>query len=93
SIPLSSCADSSSHLLHSGLYLCDEQTDLPPLSVLQSVLEKLQSRKLSSLDRRQSHLPTCEVGASCLVKKGPRFGRLCDCPRPSTCNFFFLRCL
>uniref|UniRef100_A0A4W6DME8 Uncharacterized protein n=1 Tax=Lates calcarifer TaxID=8187 RepID=A0A4W6DME8_LATCA len=71
----------------------DDRELVSTLSVLQSVLEKLQSRKLSSLDRRQSHLPTCEVGASCLVKKGPRFGRLCDCPRPSTCNFFFLRCL
>ncbi|XP_029927415.1 cocaine- and amphetamine-regulated transcript protein-like [Myripristis murdjan] len=63
------------------------------LAVLQNVLEKLQTRRLSALERRHSQLPSCEVGALCSVKKGPRFGQLCDCPKASKCNFFFLKCL
>ncbi|XP_049440889.1 cocaine- and amphetamine-regulated transcript protein-like [Epinephelus fuscoguttatus] len=63
------------------------------LLVLQNVLEKLQNRKSSNLNRRQSRLPTCEARASCSVKKGPRFGQLCDCPPGSRCHLFFLRCL
>ncbi|XP_026227373.1 cocaine- and amphetamine-regulated transcript protein-like [Anabas testudineus] len=63
------------------------------LIVLHNVLEKLQSRKLSTLDSRQSRLPMCEVGALCSVKKGPRFGQLCDCHKGSRCNYVFLKCL
>ncbi|XP_030606063.1 cocaine- and amphetamine-regulated transcript protein-like [Archocentrus centrarchus] len=55
-----------------------QEKDTELLMVLQNVLEKLQSRKLSTLKRRQSRLPTCEVGAWCSVKKGPHFGQLCD---------------
>uniref|UniRef100_A0A3Q3MSG1 Uncharacterized protein n=1 Tax=Mastacembelus armatus TaxID=205130 RepID=A0A3Q3MSG1_9TELE len=86
--------------LVSAAFYCHESQSAPlcvslriSLLLLQNVLEKLQSRKLSTLEKRQSRLPTCEVGASCSLKKGPRFGRLCDCPRGSRCNFFFLRCL
>ncbi|XP_042346864.1 cocaine- and amphetamine-regulated transcript protein-like [Plectropomus leopardus] len=63
------------------------------LLALQNVLEKLQNRKSSTLNRRQSRLPTCDVRASCSVKKGPRFGQLCDCQPGSRCHFFFHRCL
>ena len=35
----------------------------------------------------------CNVGDFCTAKKGPRFGQLCDCPRGSKCNHFFLKCL
>uniref|UniRef100_A0A3Q0R443 Uncharacterized protein n=1 Tax=Amphilophus citrinellus TaxID=61819 RepID=A0A3Q0R443_AMPCI len=73
--------------------LCPSVSQAMSLMVLQNVLEKLQSRKLSTLKRRQSRLPTCEVGAWCSVKKGPHFGQLCDCQRGSRCNFFFLKCL
>ncbi|KAF3692487.1 Cocaine- and amphetamine-regulated transcript protein CART(1-39) CART(42-89) Precursor [Channa argus] len=63
------------------------------LMVLQNILKKLQSKSLVSLNRRQSHLPPCDIGASCSVKKGPHFGELCECQRRSRCNFFFLKCL
>uniref|UniRef100_A0A3Q1J4S0 Uncharacterized protein n=1 Tax=Anabas testudineus TaxID=64144 RepID=A0A3Q1J4S0_ANATE len=53
------------------------------LTILHNVLEKLQSRKLSTLD----------IGALCSVKKGPRFGQLCDCHKGSRCNYVFLKCL
>uniref|UniRef100_A0A3B1KKR4 Uncharacterized protein n=1 Tax=Astyanax mexicanus TaxID=7994 RepID=A0A3B1KKR4_ASTMX len=35
----------------------------------------------------------CNIGDFCTVKKGSRFGQLCDCPRESKCNLFFLKCL
>ncbi|KAK2909613.1 hypothetical protein Q8A73_007328 [Channa argus] len=53
------------------------------LMVLQNILKKLQSKSLVSLNRRQSHLPPCDIGASCSVKKGPHFGELCECQRRS----------
>uniref|UniRef100_A0A4W5LYS7 Uncharacterized protein n=1 Tax=Hucho hucho TaxID=62062 RepID=A0A4W5LYS7_9TELE len=62
------------------------------LGVLHNVLEKLQNRRMAVWERRQSHLPSCIVGDYCTVKKGPRYGQLCDCPRGSTCNLFF-KCL
>uniref|UniRef100_A0A4W5LXM4 Uncharacterized protein n=1 Tax=Hucho hucho TaxID=62062 RepID=A0A4W5LXM4_9TELE len=55
-------------------------------------IEKLQNRRMAVWERRQSHLPSCIVGDYCTVKKGPRYGQLCDCPRGSTCNLFF-KCL
>ncbi|CAI9565058.1 unnamed protein product [Staurois parvus] len=33
------------------------------------------------------------MGDECAVKRGPRIGKLCDCPRRSVCNQFFLKCL
>nr|XP_029501258.1 cocaine- and amphetamine-regulated transcript protein-like isoform X2 [Oncorhynchus nerka] len=63
------------------------------LGVLHNVLEKLQNRRMAVWERRQSHLPSCIVGDYCTVKKGPRYGQLCDCPRGSKCNLFFLKCL
>ncbi|XP_041843726.1 cocaine- and amphetamine-regulated transcript protein-like [Melanotaenia boesemani] len=78
----------------SGWRQTDETEDSRELLMtLQNVLEKLQSRKFSTLDRRQSRLPPCSVGAWCSVKKGPRFGPLCDCQQGSRCNFFFRKCL
>uniref|UniRef100_A0AAY4E1B2 Cocaine- and amphetamine-regulated transcript protein n=1 Tax=Denticeps clupeoides TaxID=299321 RepID=A0AAY4E1B2_9TELE len=63
------------------------------LGVLQNVLEKLQNRRMTIWERKHSRLPNCNVGDFCTVKKGPRFGQLCDCPRGSKCNLFFLKCL
>uniref|UniRef100_A0A3B3SMH6 Uncharacterized protein n=1 Tax=Paramormyrops kingsleyae TaxID=1676925 RepID=A0A3B3SMH6_9TELE len=63
------------------------------LGVLHNVLEKLQKKRMSNWDRKPSRLPVCSVGGLCSVKRGPRFGQLCDCPRRSKCNHFFLKCL
>uniref|UniRef100_A0A8C7IV40 Cocaine- and amphetamine-regulated transcript protein n=1 Tax=Oncorhynchus kisutch TaxID=8019 RepID=A0A8C7IV40_ONCKI len=71
-----------------GFSLCVLQ-----LGVLHNILEKLQNRRMAVWERRQSHLPSCIVGDYCTVKKGPRYGQLCDCPRGSKCNLFFLKCL
>uniref|UniRef100_A0A3Q1IVC0 Uncharacterized protein n=1 Tax=Anabas testudineus TaxID=64144 RepID=A0A3Q1IVC0_ANATE len=57
--------------------------------ILHNVLEKLQSRKFLMC----VCVAQCEVGALCSVKKGPRFGQLCDCHKGSRCNYVFLKCL
>ncbi|KAL4629500.1 cocaine- and amphetamine-regulated transcript protein-like, partial [Arapaima gigas] len=76
------------------------------LDVLHNVLDKLQKKRLSLLERRYRRLPgvckrlrrrvitiLCNVGDFCSVKRGARHGQLCDCPRGSRCNYFFLKCL
>ncbi|XP_069040756.1 cocaine- and amphetamine-regulated transcript protein-like [Lepisosteus oculatus] len=63
------------------------------LGALQHVLEKLQNRRLGTWEKKLSRLPQCDIGDYCSVKKGARFGKLCDCPRGVKCNFFFLKCL
>ncbi|XP_066538933.1 cocaine- and amphetamine-regulated transcript protein-like [Hoplias malabaricus] len=63
------------------------------LGVLQKVLEKLQNKRTVTWERKHSRLPGCSIGDFCTVKKGSRFGQLCDCPRGSNCNLFFLKCL
>lgn len=35
----------------------------------------------------------CHAGERCAVRKGARIGKLCDCPRGTTCNSFLLKCL
>lgn len=35
----------------------------------------------------------CDAGEQCAVRKGARIGKLCDCPRGTSCNSFLLKCL
>ncbi|XP_050787048.1 cocaine- and amphetamine-regulated transcript protein-like isoform X2 [Gopherus flavomarginatus] len=63
------------------------------LEELQDVLEKLQSKRISTWEKKYNQVPKCFIGQACAVKKGARIGRLCDCPRGATCNSFLLRCL
>uniref|UniRef100_A0A8B9PN38 Cocaine- and amphetamine-regulated transcript protein n=1 Tax=Apteryx owenii TaxID=8824 RepID=A0A8B9PN38_APTOW len=35
----------------------------------------------------------CDAGEQCAVRKGARIGKLCDCPRATSCNSFLLKCL
>uniref|UniRef100_A0A8C5EY14 Cocaine- and amphetamine-regulated transcript protein n=1 Tax=Gopherus evgoodei TaxID=1825980 RepID=A0A8C5EY14_9SAUR len=63
------------------------------LEELQDVLEKLQSKRISTWKKKYNQVPKCFIGQACAVKKGARIGRLCDCPRGATCNSFLLRCL
>lgn len=35
----------------------------------------------------------CDAGEKCAVRKGARIGKLCDCPRGTSCNSFLLKCL
>ncbi|XP_067395391.1 cocaine- and amphetamine-regulated transcript protein-like [Emydura macquarii macquarii] len=63
------------------------------LDELQDVLEKLQSKRISTWEKKYNQVPKCSIGAVCAVKKGARIGRLCDCPRGASCNAFLLKCL
>ncbi|XP_028647424.1 cocaine- and amphetamine-regulated transcript protein-like [Erpetoichthys calabaricus] len=71
----------------------DSEQEKELLGALQEVLEKLQHRRLSTWDKKFSRVPRCAIGDYCSVKKGARFGKLCDCPQEASCNFFFLKCL
>lgn len=59
-----------------------------PLVLLQYYTQYMQCSSLMCVCVAQ-----CEVGALCSVKKGPRFGQLCDCHKGSRCNYVFLKCL
>ncbi|XP_042198955.1 cocaine- and amphetamine-regulated transcript protein-like [Callorhinchus milii] len=63
------------------------------LGALQEVLEKLQSKRLPTWEKKFGQLPLCDIGEQCAVRKGARIGKLCDCPRSTGCNFFLLKCL
>ncbi|NXG69142.1 CART protein, partial [Baryphthengus martii] len=34
----------------------------------------------------------CGPGEPCAVRRGARIGKLCSCPRGTTCNLFILKC-
>ncbi|XP_074522741.1 cocaine- and amphetamine-regulated transcript protein-like [Halichoeres trimaculatus] len=63
------------------------------LGALKEVLEKLQERKLPSWEKKFGQVPTCDVGEQCAIRKGARIGKMCDCPRGASCNFYLLKCL
>ncbi|KAM4809081.1 cocaine- and amphetamine-regulated transcript protein [Rhinophrynus dorsalis] len=63
------------------------------IDALQEVLEKLKSKRLPSFEKKYGQVPMCDAGEQCAVKKGPRIGKLCDCPRRTSCNSFLLKCL
>ncbi|XP_061528239.1 cocaine- and amphetamine-regulated transcript protein-like [Phycodurus eques] len=60
---------------------------------LHEVLDRLQKNQLSALRKKYGHLPMCDPGEQCALRKGSRIGKLCDCSLPRTCNSFFHRCL
>ncbi|NXS81134.1 CART protein, partial [Erpornis zantholeuca] len=37
-------------------------------------------------------VPQCERGEPCAVRRGARIGKLCSCPRGTSCNLFILKC-
>ncbi|CAN0325037.1 unnamed protein product [Lampetra fluviatilis] len=63
------------------------------LDALQSVLEKLQNKRMPSWEKKYGQLPICDAGEWCAVRKGSRIGKLCDCTRGTSCNSFLLKCL
>ncbi|XP_030048164.1 cocaine- and amphetamine-regulated transcript protein [Microcaecilia unicolor] len=63
------------------------------LEALQEVLEKLKSKRIPSYEKKYGQVPMCEAGDQCAVRKGPRIGKLCDCPRRTSCNTYLLKCL
>ncbi|XP_053313848.1 cocaine- and amphetamine-regulated transcript protein [Spea bombifrons] len=63
------------------------------IDALQEVLEKLKSKRLPSYEKKYGQVPMCDAGEQCAVRKGSRIGKLCDCPRRTSCNTFLLKCL
>uniref|UniRef100_A0A8C5TD98 Cocaine- and amphetamine-regulated transcript protein n=1 Tax=Malurus cyaneus samueli TaxID=2593467 RepID=A0A8C5TD98_9PASS len=59
------------------------------IEALQEVLEKLKSKRGPHYERSSGRCPWCSVA----VRKGARIGKLCDCPRGTSCNSFLLKCL
>ncbi|KAK2514003.1 Cartpt [Columba livia] len=89
-------------LLLPGLVEADfPAVHLPPASeqwqgkieALQEVLEKLKSKRVPHYEKKFGQVPMCDAGEQCAVRKGARIGKLCDCPRGTSCNSFLLKCL
>ncbi|XP_066457988.1 cocaine- and amphetamine-regulated transcript protein [Eleutherodactylus coqui] len=63
------------------------------IDALQEVLEKLKSKRLPHFEKKYGQVAMCDAGEQCAVRKGARIGKLCDCPRRTSCNTFLLKCL
>ncbi|XP_030422963.1 cocaine- and amphetamine-regulated transcript protein [Gopherus flavomarginatus] len=63
------------------------------IEALQEVLEKLKSKRIPVYEKKFGQVPMCDAGEQCAVRKGARIGKLCDCPRGTSCNSFLLKCL
>ncbi|XP_066551586.1 cocaine- and amphetamine-regulated transcript protein [Amia ocellicauda] len=63
------------------------------IEALQEVLEKLKSKRMPASEKKMGWVPSCDAGEQCAVRKGARIGRLCNCPRGTSCNFYILKCL
>ncbi|XP_053156500.1 cocaine- and amphetamine-regulated transcript protein-like [Hemicordylus capensis] len=63
------------------------------IEALQEVLEKLRNSQLPSIEKKLGWVPSCDAGEQCAVRKGARIGRLCNCPRRTSCNLYILKCL
>nr|XP_003216314.1 PREDICTED: cocaine- and amphetamine-regulated transcript protein [Anolis carolinensis] len=63
------------------------------IEALQEVLEKLKSKRLPLYEKKYGQVPMCDAGEQCALRKGARIGKLCDCPRGTSCNTFLLKCL
>ncbi|XP_010869671.1 cocaine- and amphetamine-regulated transcript protein [Esox lucius] len=59
---------------------------------LQEVLEKLKNKQTPSYEKKLGWVPMCDAGQQCAVRKGARIGKLCECPRGTSCNFTVLKC-
>ncbi|NXG42499.1 CART protein, partial [Psilopogon haemacephalus] len=70
----------------------DNREEVELIEALQEVLEKLGGRELPAVEKRLSWVPMCQPGQPCAVRRGSRFGKLCSCPRGTSCNFFILKC-
>uniref|UniRef100_A0A452QKR0 Cocaine- and amphetamine-regulated transcript protein n=1 Tax=Ursus americanus TaxID=9643 RepID=A0A452QKR0_URSAM len=64
-----------------------------PIEALQEVLKKLKTKSIPIYEKKYGQVPMCHAGERCAVRKGARIGKLCDCPRGTTCNSFLLKCL
>ncbi|NWI02951.1 CART protein, partial [Tichodroma muraria] len=67
-----------------------EETEL--VELLQEVLDELGTREPPALEKRLSWVPWCEPREPCAVRRGARIGKLCSCPRGTSCNLLILKC-
>ncbi|NXF26807.1 CART protein, partial [Rhodinocichla rosea] len=67
-----------------------EHTELA--EALREVLDELGTRETPALEKRLSWVPWCEPREPCAVRRGARFGKLCSCPRGTSCNLLILKC-
>ncbi|XP_067328400.1 cocaine- and amphetamine-regulated transcript protein-like [Anolis sagrei] len=80
---------------HWGQALARRAHEKDLLEELQEVLEKLQHKAVSSAswEKKLNLVPQCSLGGPCAVRKGPRIGKLCDCPAGAACKALLLKCL
>ncbi|XP_075707194.1 cocaine- and amphetamine-regulated transcript protein-like [Rhinoderma darwinii] len=71
----------------------NSQEEKELIEALQEVLEKLKSKRILPLDKKLGWVPSCDAGEQCAIRKGARIGKLCNCPRGTSCNFYILKCL
>ncbi|KAM4884193.1 cocaine- and amphetamine-regulated transcript protein-like [Sylvia borin] len=64
-----------------------EETELA--ETLQELLDEAEPR---ALEKRLSWVPGCEPREPCAVRRGARIGKLCSCPRGTSCNLLILKC-
>ncbi|KAJ1085886.1 hypothetical protein NDU88_006010 [Pleurodeles waltl] len=90
---LLACSEESVELRSAESSANKSQEEKELIEALQEVLEKLKSKRVPSLDKKLGWVPSCDAGEQCAVRKGSRIGKLCNCPRGTTCNFYILKCL
>ncbi|XP_054837955.1 cocaine- and amphetamine-regulated transcript protein-like [Eublepharis macularius] len=71
----------------------ESQEEKEMIEELQEILEKLRSGQLPPIEKKLGWVPSCDAGERCAVRKGSRIGRLCNCPRRTSCNMYILKCL
>ncbi|XP_028661488.1 cocaine- and amphetamine-regulated transcript protein [Erpetoichthys calabaricus] len=90
----SNCQDVELDTRSVDYYMKDDSSNEKQLiDALQEVLEKLKNKRIPYYEKKIGQLPMCDAGDQCAVRKGARIGKLCDCPRGTSCNSFLLKCL
>ncbi|XP_019750182.1 cocaine- and amphetamine-regulated transcript protein-like [Hippocampus comes] len=78
---------------HLRYFMTADGNEKQLINDLHEVLDRLQKNQLSALRKKHGHLPMCDPGDQCALRRGSRIGKLCDCSLPRTCNSFLHRCL
>ncbi|KAG9350804.1 hypothetical protein JZ751_024693, partial [Albula glossodonta] len=63
------------------------------IEALKEVLEKLKNQRTPPTEKKLGWVSLCDAGEECALRKGARIGKLCSCPRGTSCNFSILKCL
>ncbi|XP_028856736.1 cocaine- and amphetamine-regulated transcript protein [Denticeps clupeoides] len=62
------------------------------IEALQEVLERLKNTEKPPAEKKLGWVPSCDAGEPCAVRKGARIGKLCACPRGTSCSFSVMKC-